>query len=284
MPPYSTDIPMPARLPRLRLLQGSRQDWWPADGNPGDWCVGSFLLYPPILMVPLGHGMERKLFSATMGEQPLCSSHDTITGVGDPGGDCKTCPKAKRNEGAAGSKERAACTFSLLFPVWLCGAAMPAEFATQRTSLQAGFTIRDAAWQHQGWGKFHVEVGSGQMDTAFGKVFVPTITVKAGVPEGMPLSLADAYRDGAVALAALEEAPVTAEAIAIAAPATGLGTPGGVYAAAMLVGVSKLAVDNRIKSKYGCTIEDVPAETLGSITEAFERQARPEPTPDDLPF
>lgn len=77
--------------------------------------------------------------SDTVGQPPACSSHDAIVGVGEPGGECRTCPHAQfGSDGRRGQ----ACKMSEVWFLFVEGALLPFVLALPPSSLRAAKSYR----------------------------------------------------------------------------------------------------------------------------------------------
>lgn len=75
---------------QLKLLQGLSPEVNDGQGSPGQWIVAGYPAMKTCTFVPISQMKTRELRNA---EQVLtCQSLDAQTGVGDPGGNCQTCP------------------------------------------------------------------------------------------------------------------------------------------------------------------------------------------------
>lgn len=75
----------------------------------------------------------------TVGQPPTCSSHDSIVGIGDPGGECRTCPWSQfGSDGRRGQ----ACKMSEVWFLFVEGALLPFVLALPPSSLRAAKAYR----------------------------------------------------------------------------------------------------------------------------------------------
>lgn len=85
-------------IPRLTVLQGLSPEVQDGLGKPGTLFVTSINreIGKEVEIIPLMRNRSRIRWSPrTEGKGIKCRSHDGITGTGDPGGVCKTCPKSQ---------------------------------------------------------------------------------------------------------------------------------------------------------------------------------------------
>lgn len=108
--PTTEDI----QLPRIRLAQGLTPEVGDGTAKPGDWLVPGKPAQKTLTATVLGIRRTRNLWKfdeMTQMRSTVCSSPDSITGVGEPGGDCATCPMAKWTPNPEGNGNRPpACT------------------------------------------------------------------------------------------------------------------------------------------------------------------------------
>jgi hypothetical protein len=92
------DLASDVRLPQLRLVQATTQN---IDSTPGKiWDTLTSQDSDEAFVVPIQMGKSRAYFgSGTIGDPPVCTSADAVTGVGSPGGDCTRCPHADWRSG-----------------------------------------------------------------------------------------------------------------------------------------------------------------------------------------
>ena len=95
------DLGQDVRLPQLRLVQATTDSASVGDAAPGsihDTFSGDSA--QSVQVVPLQMFKSRAYFAAgNIGDPPVCTSPDAITGYGQPGGDCGRCPHADWRNG-----------------------------------------------------------------------------------------------------------------------------------------------------------------------------------------
>lgn len=80
--------------PRLRLAQGLTPEVQNGEARPGDWLLIGNEPVTDVVFIPLMAGKNRR-YQLKDEDEVLCRSGDAKVGVGEPGGDCLQCPKAK---------------------------------------------------------------------------------------------------------------------------------------------------------------------------------------------
>jgi len=89
-------------IPKLRLAQALTAEVTNGAAKSGQWVVsGEDPMVKPVI-VPLLMNRRRELRDPDENRQVMCRSFDSLKGVGDPGGDCASCPMAKWTEGKKG--------------------------------------------------------------------------------------------------------------------------------------------------------------------------------------
>jgi hypothetical protein len=95
------DLGQDVRLPQLRLVQATTDSdsvGGAAAGTIHDTFTGDSA--QSIQVVPLQMFKSRAYFgTGNIGDPPVCTSPDAITGYGQPGGDCSRCPHADWRNG-----------------------------------------------------------------------------------------------------------------------------------------------------------------------------------------
>ena len=79
-------------IPQLRLAQGLTKEVQDGSARPGQFLVQGFAPEEDVTLVPVAYAKLREYRDPDDGSQMLCFSRDAITGEGDPGGDCASCP------------------------------------------------------------------------------------------------------------------------------------------------------------------------------------------------
>lgn len=88
--------------PRLRLAQGLTPEVQAGEAKPGTFLVIGHDPMKEVTFIPLAVNKSRNLRE---GDDSVCYASDAKTGVGEPGGDCKSCPMAKWRPNPDGSKK-----------------------------------------------------------------------------------------------------------------------------------------------------------------------------------
>ncbi len=91
------DMNEDVRLPNIRLVQATMD----VDGAKPGQLHDTLTMESADTMdvIPLQMFKTRALFTGNIGDAPVCTSPDAITGFGDPGGDCSRCPHSDWRNG-----------------------------------------------------------------------------------------------------------------------------------------------------------------------------------------
>lgn len=117
-------------LPRIKTPSGGGQSWTLPTAR-GEETV------PHIDCIILAHQPCRGYWPGEFkgGEPPQCSSPDGVTGFGDPGGSCRSCPMAQWESAQSGRGQ--ACKAMWRLFVLRTGAILPYLLTLSPTSLKA---------------------------------------------------------------------------------------------------------------------------------------------------
>lgn len=126
-------------LPYIRLTQAMSDDVTSGERRPGE-LVHSITgeVYPqPLEFVPVMVSITRSRF---VDRTRVCFSPDGRTGIGDPGGDCATCPLAQWRRGTDGQPDSPPeCARGYQYVVFLPGhEPLPMALILAKTSTKAG--------------------------------------------------------------------------------------------------------------------------------------------------
>jgi hypothetical protein len=131
------DLSQDVRLPQLRLVQATTQDIEAAAGTIFD-TFGS-TAHDEVQIVPVTTWKTRAYFgTGTIGDPPVCTSPDAVTGYGTPGGDCTRCPHANWQQGGR-------CQLRYNYMVVLLGEGMDPENELPRGVMMHGTSAKIAS-------------------------------------------------------------------------------------------------------------------------------------------
>jgi hypothetical protein len=175
---FSSELDMESEdlmIPRLRLMQGLSTEVQEGTAFPGKWVLTGFDPKDELVVIPCLFARNRTLRD-TEG-QILCRSLDSLTGVGEPGGECAKCIMNQWKDGPDNTRLPPPCSFSYAYIVYVPEFKSAALVEFRRTSLQAGKTLNTFAAQ-KGLTNFAIKLRSskqtGKRGTFFQIVVQPT--------------------------------------------------------------------------------------------------------------
>lgn len=163
-------------IPKLRLAQGLTSEVQNGYAKPGEWLItGEDPMKDPII-VPLMMNRRRELRDPDENRTVLCRSFDSIKGVGDPGGECASCPMSKWSNAKGKNKKNTAppCTFIYSYVVFITNTQSLAILEFYRTSIPAGKMLNTMIMQ-RGLGKFAAQLTSGGSKGPKGTYYSPIV-------------------------------------------------------------------------------------------------------------
>lgn len=174
--------------PKLRLAQGLTPEVAAGEAKPGQWLLLGAMPMNQVIVVPLAMA-KRRAYTVDVkdadGTRVVCESGDSITGVGDPGGVCATCPLAQWSaKDANGRSKPPPCNLSYEYIVYIPGAG-PATLSLSKTGTDTAKFINMMA-KMKGFGKFAVELGSKDGNSTDKRKSFKVATIKvAPAPEDL---------------------------------------------------------------------------------------------------
>ena len=124
-------------FPSLKLIQPSSPELTEDDeAAPGKWYLEYYGAVNDATVIPISVKTTRT-FDEGEGDDyvVLCRSYDGITGVGEPGGDCRSCDMAQWINNDVGRNTPPPCGEACVYLVWVVEAEMPAVIRFKTTSL-----------------------------------------------------------------------------------------------------------------------------------------------------
>jgi hypothetical protein len=122
-------------LPRLRLAQGLTAEVQSGEAKPGQWVLSGYDAENEVVIIPLMRAKYRN--RRDRDNNILCSSPDAVTGYGNPGGNCETCPNANWKQGNAPAAERAPdCDLVMGYGAWSVTHEQLIAVNFQKTGIQ----------------------------------------------------------------------------------------------------------------------------------------------------
>ncbi len=170
-------------IPKLRLAQALTAEVTNGIAKSGQWVVsGEEPMNKPVI-VPLLMNRRRELRDPDENRQVMCRSFDSVKGVGNPGGDCASCPMAKWVEGKKGKGNSAPqCNFIYSYVVYVVDLDAVVILEFSRTSIAAGKMLNTIIMQ-KGLGKFAVQLSSNSSKNGRGQTFYSPVINGAKVTD-----------------------------------------------------------------------------------------------------
>jgi hypothetical protein len=170
-------------IPKLRLAQALTAEVTNGTAKSGQWVVsGEDPMVKPVI-VPLLMNRRRELRDPDENRQILCRSFDSLKGVGNPGGDCSTCPMAKWTEGKKGKGNSAPqCNFIYSYVIYIVDLDAVVILEFSRTSIAAGKMLNSVIMA-KGLGNFAVQLSSAASKNGRGQTFYSPIINGAKVTD-----------------------------------------------------------------------------------------------------
>lgn len=174
-------------IPRLRIAQGLTKEVQDGEASPGQILLSGFEALDEVTIVPLRFARMRELRGE--GEERntvLCSSSDAVRGIGEPGGDCNTCPMKEWSEKVVRGKETRVpppCSFIFSYMVYIVEHQQVAVLDFRRTSERTGRLMNTLVAQ-RGLRQFAVTLAAEIKSEGSRRFAVPTLsptTVDASV-------------------------------------------------------------------------------------------------------
>lgn len=164
-------------IPRLRLAQGLTKEVQDGEAKPGEFLLTGAMPRAEVKAVVLAIAKFRRYTNAEDGSV-LCRSEDGNTGVGDPGGECDSCPLSKWvNSPTGGKNTPPVCQFGYRYLLDVEGYGQ-CVFEMKRTAIPAAKAL-NAMVVRYGYGSTRIVIraqkGSGTRGTYYQPLIVPTM-------------------------------------------------------------------------------------------------------------
>lgn len=166
-------------IPRLRLAQGLTKEVTEGSAKPGQWVISGYDPLSEVTIIPLMFARRRELVDAEFTVH--CKSDDAVTGVGDPGGECRVCPMNKWEDGPKGKRIPPKCSFVYSYVVYVVEYDTTAVLEFKRTSINVGKSVNTQIAK-RGIGKFAVQLKSTATQGPKGTFYVASMSA-ATVPD-----------------------------------------------------------------------------------------------------
>jgi hypothetical protein len=162
-------------IPRLRLAQGLTAEVTNGEAKAGQWLVLGSSPMETTTVIPVAMTKRRELRDVEA-RMVVCRSVDSVTGIGDPGGDCGICPMAQWVKNAKTGKNNAPeCSFIYSYMVYVVEAKTLAVLEFTRTAITAGKMLNTMIVQG-GIGTFAITLGASGRQGPKGNYYSPTIS------------------------------------------------------------------------------------------------------------
>lgn len=162
-------------IPRLRLAQGLTKEVQDGEAKPGEFLLTGALPRQEVTATVLAIAKFRRYTNSDDGSV-LCRSEDGQIGVGDPGGECDSCPLSKWVNSTTGGKNLPpACQFGYRYLLDIEGYGQ-CVFEMKRTAIPAAKAL-NAMVVRYGYGTTRIVIraqkGSGARGTYYQPLVVP---------------------------------------------------------------------------------------------------------------
>lgn len=164
-------------IPKLRLAQGLTAEVQTGLAKPGDWLTLGADPMKAATIVPMLMVRRRELRDTDDGNRAvLCRSSDGVVGVGNPGGECASCPMNKwvPSRKPGGKNTAPPCTFIYSYIVYVVDTEELCVLEFYRTSIPTGKMLNTMVLQ-KGLGNFAVQLKSTSQQGPKGTYYQPAI-------------------------------------------------------------------------------------------------------------
>jgi hypothetical protein len=159
--------------PVLKLLQGLSAEVQDGSGKPGQLTLSGYDPQDELTLVPVSFARRRELRDVDTGAI-LCQSFDGEVGVGDPGGECATCPLNKWTE-ENGHRRPPQCQFMYSYIMYIVEYHAGAILNFKRTALPIGRSL-NSIMARRGFGNVAVKISGKSKQGKRGSYFIPQLS------------------------------------------------------------------------------------------------------------
>ena len=163
---YEMDFPV------MKILQQTSDEVKSKEGDAGQMYVDSIgVVEHPLIFVPLARGQLRirKEDAKNIDSEIVCRSNDGYHGVGDPGGDCRTCPFARWIDDSPPD-----CSHIIVFLGYLPEEDQIVRWSLQRTGLPVARRI-NTMLKNRKMGTVALKIGIRETGSNRQRYFAPTV-------------------------------------------------------------------------------------------------------------
>lgn len=171
-------------IPKLRLAQALTSEVVNGAAKSGDWVISGEDPMKKPTIIPMLMNRRRELRDPDESRQVLCRSVDSLHGIGDPGGDCNTCPMAKWSEAKGKNKKNMPpqCNFIYSYVIYIVETNSVCILEFSRTSIAAGKMLNTMILQ-KGLGTFAAQLSAASSKNDRNQTFYSPIVNGAKVTD-----------------------------------------------------------------------------------------------------
>jgi hypothetical protein len=168
----------------LRLAQGLTAEVQDGSARPGQFVVQGFPAEEDLRVVPLQYAKMREYRNPGDHMEQLCFSGDGVTGVGDPGGECASCPLNQwtPNPDKPGRNSPPACKLNYGYVFYSEQHDAAVSFRFKGRGIKAGRLLNTIVKQN-GMGKVVIKLTSEQQSVGGNTFYVPKVAMVLDAPE-----------------------------------------------------------------------------------------------------
>ena len=183
-----------ASLPKLTLLQPQSPALQDDDTfKAGNWHLEFFGQLEAPVIVPV-HVSTPRRYDVGEGDdyEILCESLDGVTGYGEPGGDCATCPLSMWTDNGRGKKnDPPPCGERVVITAWLPEIQMPAVLTLKGSAMSVASKLQSLIGL-RGPNKLGFTLRSQRRQSQQYSWYIPTFVVTTVEPDALaPADVAD---------------------------------------------------------------------------------------------
>lgn len=167
-------------MPRLHITQGLSKEVQEGFAKPGMWLISGSEAKEQVTVIPLAFSRRRELRDEDF--NTLCSSEDAVTGIGNPGGECRACMMNQWTQSPTGKRVPPQCTFFYSYIVYVVELRSPAIIDFKRTAIGAGKMLNTIVGR-TGIGKTAVTLKVSTQKGNRGNYYVPVVQPTTATPE-----------------------------------------------------------------------------------------------------
>lgn len=175
-------------IPRLRLAQGLTPEVMDNQAKVGEWLLTGCEPVETAAFLPMYFSRRRERRDGEDNRNILCTSQDAFLGEGNPGGNCKECPKAKWQVTDSGGRRPPECTFFYSYLGYSITHESVVMLNFKRTGLPAGKVLNTIVARN-GLARVAVELGSSRVSKNNRVYYIPVVRPASMTPEEIAVIL-----------------------------------------------------------------------------------------------